>query len=138
MTEPKPPSTTPTAEERLDAMEFLLGEFMAHMELESIASRARAQRLEAALRKIAPQTLAAAGEEEDVEPFTVDGLASWMQMCVERMRAHQATTARFQVALGELVLAVTGNVQPADELPPHTARAVHAAVEKAKRPPPAR
>ena len=129
--------TTPSHDQRLEALEFFLGQTLLAMEADSVATHARLNRLEAALKKTAPGALAPATEEEDTEPFTLDALGHWMQTALRAMRSHQSVTAQQMVAIGELTDRVLGLGESlAPEPPPAIAPAVHAAVEKAKRPPP--
>ena len=129
--------STPTHDQRLEALEFLLGQALLALEADSVATHARLERLEAALKKTAPGALAPATEEEDTEPITLDALGDWMQTALRAMRLHQSVTAQQMVAIGELTDRVLGLGESlAPEPPSAIALAVHAAVQKAKRPPP--
>lgn len=131
------PSAPPTTDDRLEAMEYLLGQTLLALEADSVTLHERIGRLEAAIDKIAPGSLPALSEEhENTTPFTMNDLGDWMQMSLERMRSHQSVSARQMVAIGELtarVLDLGESLVP--ELPPAISADVHAAVEKAKRPP---
>lgn len=129
--------TAPALELRMEALEFLLGQTLLALEADSVATHTRLNRLEAALKKTAPGALAPATEEEDTEPFTLQSLGDWMQTALRAMRSHRSVTAQQMVAIGELTDRVLGLGESlAPEPPPAIAPAVHAAVEKAKRPPP--
>jgi hypothetical protein len=125
-------------EERLQALEFLLGQALLTIESDSAAIRAKLDRIEAAVARIAPDKLAPPGEEEQDEiPFTLDFLGSWMQTCLERMRAHQSVTARQMVAIGELTDRVLSLGEHLSEpAPPEVGPTALNALEKAKRRPP--
>lgn len=131
--------TPPTEAERIEAMEYLLGQALLIIEADSVAVRAQLKRLERVVEQLAPGALAPADEEEEAaEPFTLDSLGGWMQLCLERMRAHRAATARQMVAIGELterVLSLGGSL--AETPTPATGPAAQAALEKAQRRPPA-
>lgn len=137
MNTPERPSTTPTVEERLEAMEYFLGQLLLSIEVDSTAIRAHMQRLESAIVHTAQLPLSAPSEEEEVPPLTVESVSSWMQLCVERMRAHQSVSARRMVAIGELVTRVASlGATLAEEPPPPIGADAQAAIGKAQRPPP--
>lgn len=128
--------STPTTEQRLEALEFLLGQALLALEADSVAMHAQLDRLEAALKKAAPGALAPA-TEEDSQPFTLLGLGQWMQTALRAMRSHQSVTAAQMVAIGEAADRVLGLGESlAPEPQPAIAPAALAAVAKAKRPPP--
>lgn len=137
MQTPPAATTPPTTDERLEAMEYFLGQTLLSLEADSEAIRARLDRLEQALTNAAPgKVLPPTNEEENNPAFTMDALASWMQLCLQRMRTHQAATARQMVAIGELTDRVLGLGQSlAPDVPPPIGPAAQAAMEKAKRPP---
>ena len=129
--------TAPALELRMEALEFLLGQTLLAMEADSVATHARLDRLEAALKKTAPGALAPATEEESTQPFTLQALGDWMQTALRAMRSHQSVTAAQMVAIGETTTRVLGLGESlAPEPQPAIAPAVHAAVAKAKLPPP--
>ena len=129
--------STPTHDQRLEALEFLFGQALLALEADSVATHARLDRLEAALKKAAPGALAPATEEESTQPFTLQSLGDWMQTALRAMRSHRSVTAQQMVAIGETTDRVLGLGESlAPESPPAIAPAVHAAVQKAKRPPP--
>ncbi|RYF60736.1 MAG: hypothetical protein EOO27_04760 [Comamonadaceae bacterium] len=131
------PSQAPTNAERLDAMEFLLGQMALQIEADSTAIRAQLHRLHGAIERSTPQALCAPQEEEDAEPFTVGGLCSWVQTCVERMHAHQSATARQMLAIGEVTMRVTALGELlGPPVPLDIAAAAHALVERAQHRPP--
>ena len=126
---------TPSHDQRLEALEFLLGQALLALEADSVATHARLDRLEAALQKTAPGALAPATEEEDTQPFTLQGLGQWLQTALRAMRAHQSVTAAQMVAIGEATTRVLGlgeSLAPAPQ--PAAAAAALAAVAKATRP----
>lgn len=125
--------STPSHDQRLEALEFFVGQALLALEADSVAMHARLDRLEAALKKAAPGALAPATEEEDTQPFTLQGLGQWMQTALRAMRAHQSVTAAQMVAIGEAADRVLGLGESlAPEPQPAIAPAVHAAVAKAK------
>lgn len=133
-----PPSPRPaTAAERLDAMEYLLGQALLALEGDSAAQRAKTARLEAAINQLAPGALAPPGEEEQGEiPFTLGSLGAWMQVCMRSAREHQAMTAQQMVAIGELterVLTLGSALAPEPPVPIEPATRL--ALSKAKRRP---
>lgn len=129
--------STPSQDQRLEALEYFLGQALLALEADSVAMHARLDRLEAALKKAAPGALAPATEEESTQPFTLQALGDWMQTALRAMRAHQSVTAQQMVAIGETTTRVLGLGESlAPEPQPAIAPAVHAAVAKAKRPPP--
>lgn len=125
--------TPSTTEQRLEALEYFLGQALLALEADSVAMHARLDRLEAALQKTAPDALAPATEEEDSQPFTLQGLGQWMQTALRAMRSHQSVTAQQMVAIGEVADRVLGLGESLAHQPqPAAAAAVHAAVAKAK------
>lgn len=125
--------TTPA--EQLQALEFLIGQALLSIEADNASLRARLDRMQAAIQRIAPDKIEPAGEEEEHEtPFTLDSLGAWMQLCLERMRAHQSVTARQMVAIGEATDRVLSLGQHLSE-PAPTAVGPDAlnAIEKVKR-----
>jgi hypothetical protein len=135
---PTPPTTTPaTTEERLEAIEFLLSQTLLALEADSAAIHAQLARLQAAIHKAAPGAMPQPSSDDDESnpAFTMDALGQWVQTCLERMRAHQAATARQMVAIGELTERVLGLGLDPDAAHPPIGQAAQAAMEKAKRPP---
>ena len=129
--------STPSHDQRLEALEFLLGQALLALEADSVATHARLDRIEAALKKAAPGALAPATEEEATQPFTLQALGDWMQTALRAMRAHQSVTAQQMQAIAETTTRVLGlgeSLAPAPQ--PAAAPAVHAGAAKAKRPPP--
>ena len=132
-----PTPSAPTTEQRMEALEFFVGQALLALEADSVATHARLDRLEAALKMTVPGALAPATEEESTQPFTLQALGDWMQTALRAMRSHQSVTAQQMVAIGETttrVLCLGESLAP--EPQPAIAPAVHAAVAKAKRPPP--
>ncbi len=128
---------TPSHDQRLEALEYFLGQALLALEADSVAMHAQLDRLEAALKKAAPGALAPATEEEDSQPFTLLGLGQWMQTALRAMRTHQSVTAAQMVAIGEATTRVLGLGESlAPEPQPAAAAAALAAVAKAKRLPP--
>lgn len=105
-----PPDTKPTTTaERLEAMEFLLGQALLALEADCAAMRDKAARLEAALTQLAPRALKPPSEEEAHEiPFTLDTLGAWVQTCLRQAHEHQAMTARQMAAIEEATDRVLG------------------------------
>lgn len=138
MDAPEQPSTPSTVEERLQAMEYVLGQMLFLAEVESIAVRTHLQRLESAITHTLQVPLPSPTDEEDAEPLTMDSFCAWIQTSLERMRAHQSVSARKMVAIGELTMRVRNlGAHLSEDLPPAIGQDVLAALEKAKRPPPA-
>lgn len=135
MTEATKPNEAPTTtEERLEALEFLLGQTLLALEEDSNATMVRLDRLELAINRISPSSLPLPGKEETGSPFTVDDLCAWMQKCVEAMRANQSVSARQMVAIGELTMRVASLGEELREPPqPEIGPDARAAVEKARR-----
>ena len=132
-----PTPSAPTTEQRMEALEFFVGQALLALEADSVATHARLDRLEAALKMTVPGALAPATEEESTQPFTLQALGDWMQTALRAMRSHQSVTAQQMVAIGETTTRVLGLGESlAPEPQPVIAPAVHAAVAKAKRPPP--
>lgn len=132
------PNTPITADERLDALEFFLGNALLDIECDNVAIHDHLARLDAAINAIAPGKLAPpTEEEEDHEPFTLDSLGSGIQFCVQAMRRHKSVKARQMVAIGELttrVLNLGSDLTP--ETPPAIGPDALSALRKAKRQPP--
>lgn len=127
----------PTCTERLDAMEFVLGQMALLIEADHFAMRAQLYRLQAAIHKAAPGALIPPGEEEGCEPFTVAALSDWVQGCVERMAAHQAATVRHRAAIAAAAHRLAGLGEDMETpVPPEIAAVARAAVETARRPRP--
>ncbi len=130
--------STPTLQERIDALEYLLGQALLSVEADSVSTHAQLDRLERAIAKLAPNALAAPSEEESKTPFTMDDLGRWMALCLERMRAHQSVHPRLMVAIGEATSRVLGlgeDLGP-DTPPPSIGEDALAALRKAQRPNP--
>lgn len=127
----------PTTDERLEAMEYFLGQALLALEADSQAVRARLDRLEQALVSATPGKVPPPSNDDENNPaFTMDALGNWIQICLQRMRTHQAATARQMVAIGELTERVIGlGASLTPEAPPPIGPAAQAAMEKAKRPP---
>ena len=138
MKTPAPSNPPPSPEERLEAMEYLLGQTLLALESDSAGIRAKLKRLEAALNAIAPGKVPpATDQDEGNNPFTMDSLGEWMQTCTERMRHHKAVTTRQLVAIGETtarVLELGASLTP--EPAPAIGQAALAALAKAKHPRP--
>ena len=132
------PKQSSTVEERLQAMEYVLGQMLLLAETESVSVRAHLQRLESAISHTLQVPLPTPTEEEDARPLTVDAFCAWMQICLERMRAHQSASARQMVAIGELTMRI-GSLggHLSEDLPPAIGQDALAALAKAKRQPPA-
>jgi len=132
------PHTPPTTEERLEAIEYFLGQTLLALESDSAGIRAKLARLEQAINKAAPSALPpATDEDEDNPPFTMNSNAEWLQTCLMHMRKHQSVTARQMVAIGELTdrvmtLGESLTAEPAPPIEPD----VQAALERLKRQPP--
>ncbi len=131
------PDSTPTTAERLEAMEYFLGQALLAIEADSAAMRAQLNRLEAVLQRLVPQAIEAPTEEEDNDAFTLDGLAQWMQACLKHMRTHQSVTARQMVAIGQLADRVVElGATLTEASPPPIGPDAQAALDQARRRPP--
>lgn len=95
------PSTEPTIEERIDAIEM----FLRHLVL---------------LIEVEPD-------------FSAEKFIAWLQLCLERMRAHNSTPPRLQVALGELAERVLAPDRWQAEPTEEAKQAASAALQKALR-----
>ena len=130
-------TTTPSHDQRLEALEYFFGQALLALEADSVATHARLDRLEAALKMAAPGALAPATEEESTQPFTLQALGDWMQTALRAMRSHHSVTAQQMQAIAETTTRVLGlgeSLAPAPQ--PAAAPAAHAGAAKAKRPPP--
>lgn len=136
-TKPPPSARQATAAERLEAMEYLLGQALLALEGDSAAQRSKSARMEAAINQLAPGKLAPPGEEEKDEiPFTLGSLGAWMQVCLRSAREHQEMTARQMVTIGELTERVlTLGLTLVPEPPVPIEPATRLALAKAKRRP---
>lgn len=128
-------NNSPTPAEQQQALEYLLGQILLGIEADSTAIRARLQRLEDAINRIAPNSLAPPGEEEEYDtPFTLDSLGGYMQTCLERMRAHQSVRAGQMVAIGQLTERVLSLGEHLSEpAPPEVGEAARNAISQARR-----
>lgn len=124
----------PSAHEQQQALEYLLGQILLSIEADSSAIRARLQRLEDAINRIAPAALAPPGEEEEYDtPFTMNSLGAYMQTCLERMRAHQSVRAVQMVAIGQLTERVLSLGEHLSEpAPPEVGEAARNAISQAQ------
>ena len=131
------PVSPPTADERMEAMEYLLGQILLALETDSFAIHERLARLESAIEKMAPGRLPPLSEESaGTDAFSMDALSDWVVFSLERMRSHRSASARQMVAIGELTARVIGLGESlTQEPPPAIGPDAHAALEKAKRPP---
>ncbi|WP_295542295.1 hypothetical protein [uncultured Pseudacidovorax sp.] len=98
---PQHDSNAPTAEDRLDALEFVVGQLALSVEVECAALRAH---LGAPVARSADAT----DEDGDAEPFTVDGLRKWLEFCVQRMEAHQSASAALRAAISQAARGIAG------------------------------
>ena len=89
---PQHDSNAPTVEDRLEALEFVVGQLALSVEVECAALRAR---LGAPVARSADAT----DQDGDAEPFTVDGLRKWLEFCVQRMEAHGSASKALQMAI---------------------------------------
>lgn len=124
----------PNAHEQQQALEYLLGQTLLSIEADSSAIRAKLQRLEDAINRIAPSSLAPPGEEEEYDtPFTLNSLGAYMQTCLERMRAHQSVRSRQMVAIGQLTERVLSLGEHLSEPePPEVGQAARNAISQAQ------
>lgn len=125
--------TTPA--EQLQALEYFLGQALLSIEADNAALRDKLDRIETAIKRMAPDKLDPPREEEEHQtPFTLDSLGAWMQACLERMRAHQSVRASQMVAIGQL----TGRVLSLGEAlsepePPAVGETARNAISRAQR-----
>lgn len=124
-----------TPEEQQEALEYLLGQIILGIEADSTAIRAKLQRLEDAINRIAPSSLAPPGEEDEYDtPFTLESLGAHMQTCLERMRSSRSATARQMVAIGQLTERVLDLVVfPQQPEPPAVGETARNAISRAQR-----
>ena len=85
-------NNSPTPAEQQQALEYLLGQILLGIEADSTAIRARLQRMEDALNRIAPNSLAPAGEEEEYD--TPSRWTPWAGTCRRAWNAC-VPTSRF-------------------------------------------
>ncbi|SIQ00700.1 hypothetical protein [Pseudacidovorax sp. RU35E] len=104
---PQHDSNAPTVEDRLDALEFVVGQLALSVEVECAALRAH---------QGAPATRSADATDEDgdAEPFTVDGLRKWLEFCVQRMEAHGSASKTLQLAIQQSTRSVCSFDLPRD------------------------
>ncbi len=88
---PQHDADAPTVQDRLSALEFVVGQLALAVESECAALRAR----------LAPRAASAARENDEGEPFTVDGFTSWLELCVKRMEAHERAPAALRAAIAQ-------------------------------------
>ena len=98
---PQHDSNAPTVEDRLEALEFVVGQLALSVEVECAALRAH---LGAPVARSADAT----DEDGDAEPFTVDGLRKWLEFCVQRMEAHQSASAGLRAAIARAARDMAG------------------------------
>lgn len=98
---PQHDSNAPTVEDRLDALEFVVGQLALSVEVECAALRAH---LGAPVARSAQAT----DEDGDAEPFTVDGLRKWLEFCVQRMEAHQSASTALRAAISRAARGIAG------------------------------
>lgn len=77
---PQHDADAPTVQDRLSALEFVVGQLALAVESECAALRAR----------LAPRAASAVPEDGDGEPFTVEGFRTWLEFCVQRMEVHRS------------------------------------------------
>ena len=104
---PQHDSNAPTVEDRLEALEFVVGQLALSVEVECAALRAH---LGAPVARSADAT----DEDEDAEPFTVDGLRKWLEFCVQRMEAHDSASKALQLAIQQSTRSVCSFGAPLD------------------------
>lgn len=102
---PQHDSNAPTVEDRLDALEFVVGQLALSVEVECAALRAH---LGAPVARSADAT----DEDGDAEPFTVDGLRKWLEFCVQRMEAHQSASTALRAAISRAARGIATNGAP--------------------------
>lgn len=112
--------STTTTEDRLQALEFVLGQALLLTEAASVAQAQRIKRLEARFAQLEPLP----DDAQNEPPFTLDGLATWLTTCVQRMQEHQSVTPRLQAAISEasarvLSLGESLDPKPAEAGPAH-------------------
>jgi hypothetical protein len=133
------PHRAPTVEERLEAMEFLLGQALLLTEAESVTVRARLARLERAVRRTAPGAIHEPGPDDDdfdmaAMAFTLASLGDWMQTCLSRMRQTHSVSAQQMVAIGQTTDRVLGlGSSLREDSPPPIEPAVRAALDRVRR-----
>lgn len=86
---PQHDANAPTVQDRLSALEFVVGQLALAVESECAALRAR----------LAPGAASAAHEDDEGEPFTVDGFTNWLDFCVQRMEAHRSASSSLRAAI---------------------------------------
>ncbi len=99
---PQHDSNAPTAEDRLDALEFVVGQLALAVEVECATLRAH---LGAPVARSADAT----DEDGDAEPLTADGLRRWLEFCVQRMEAHQSASAGLRAAISRAARGIAGH-----------------------------
>lgn len=87
--------------ERIEALEYVLGQALFALEADSLATHARLNRLEEAVALIAPGAIGQLQEEDEQEPFSMDGLASMVQVCLGAMHRHQSVSDQKIAAIAD-------------------------------------
>ncbi|WP_295545406.1 hypothetical protein [uncultured Pseudacidovorax sp.] len=98
---PQHDSNAPTVEDRLEALEFVVGQLALSVEVECAALRAH-------LAAPVAHSAEATDEDGDAEPFTVDGLRKWLEFCVQRMETHQSASAGLRAAIARAARGMLG------------------------------
>lgn len=88
---PRHGNDAPTVLDRLDALEFVIGQLALAIEADSADMRAR----------LPSHPTNAGCEDSNAEPFTVDGFRGWLELCVQRMEAHKSAPALLRAAIAQ-------------------------------------
>lgn len=105
---PRHGNDAPTVLDRLDALEFVVGQLALAIEADGADMRARL-----------PSRSASAGcEDGNAEPFTLDGFREWLELCVQRMEAHESAPAALRAAIARAAHGISGQSNPATKLGP--------------------
>lgn len=105
---PRHGNDAPTVLDRLDALEFVVGQLALAFEADS-----------ADMRERCPAHLASAGHAGDeAEPFTVDGFRRWLELCVQRMEAHHSAPAALRAAIARAAHGICSSVGSGSSTPP--------------------
>lgn len=105
---PRHGNDAPTVLDRLDALEFVVGQLALAFEADS-----------ADMRERLPSRPANAGcEDGNAEPFTVEGFRGWLELCVQRMEAHKSAPAALRAAIARAAHDICSSVGSGSSTPP--------------------
>lgn len=105
---PRHGKDAPTVLDRLDALEFVVGQLALAIEADSADMRVR----------LPSHPTNAGCEDGNAEPFTVDGFRGWLELCVQRMEAHESAPAALRAAIAQAARGICSSVGSGASVPP--------------------